>query len=153
MRGEVLPGGSGFADAVWAGSDLTSAILLAGHLMELRVDDALRARDLTVRQYRVLRHIAGHPRVTRVELAKALCISRQTAGGISQRLRNAGLIDRDSDCPGWPVHFTLTDSGRSHLDLASPLVAIAEQDILVRLPYATASVLVAVIHELITEMA
>jgi DNA-binding MarR family transcriptional regulator len=136
-----------------SGTDLTSHILLAGHLFEQRLDQALDAEGLTARQYRALQHISLNPEVTRVELAHVLRISRQASGGISQRLHKAGLIERNWQGPGLSISFTVTESGRQHLRRASPIVAAAERDILAGLSQSTARSLVVAVHELIAEMA
>jgi DNA-binding MarR family transcriptional regulator len=65
-------------------------LLLAGHLLETRLDQALQSCGMTTRQYRALRQIADHPEVTRVALADALSISRQAGGGLSQRMWRGG---------------------------------------------------------------
>jgi DNA-binding MarR family transcriptional regulator len=133
--------------------DLATAILMAGHLVELRLDDVLRPTDLTVRQYHALRHIGDHPGVTRPQLATALCVTRQAAGGLGQRLHRAGLIERDRHGPGGPVHFRLTAAGRRQLQLGGPIVAEAEHDILKHLPSDSACALRAVINELSHQVA
>jgi DNA-binding MarR family transcriptional regulator len=133
-------------------TDLTGLILLAGHLFEQRLDQALEPEGLTARQYRALQHIALNPEVTRVELAHVLRISRQASGGISQRLQKAGLIERNWQGPGLSVSFMITESGRRHLRRASPIVIDTERHILAGLSTSSAHSLVDVVHELIAEM-
>jgi DNA-binding MarR family transcriptional regulator len=133
-------------------SDLTDRILLAGHLFELHLDQALAEQGLTARQFRALQHIDMTPGANRVELALALRVSREAVGGIAQRLHRLGLIDRAELGPGRPVSFTITELGSRRLRDAVPLVTQTEQRILGRLSPPLGSSLPAMMKELITEL-
>ncbi|HEY2205206.1 MAG TPA: MarR family winged helix-turn-helix transcriptional regulator [Pseudonocardia sp.] len=134
-------------------NSLTSTFALASHLLELRLDQALSGQGITARQYRALRHIADEPGVTRVDLASFLRITPQAAGGLSQRLHDAGLIERSLPVGGLPISFTITDQGRTQLARAAPVVMATERETLAKLPSGTVESLVGAMRELLLEIA
>jgi DNA-binding MarR family transcriptional regulator len=143
----LVQGREQVADAL--GDDLASVVLLAGHLLELRLDQALRPEGLTARQLRALRYIAVTPHVTRGELAAVLCTSRQAAGGIAQRLHAIRLIDKTGAGPGLPVAFEVTELGRQCLLRARAVVADTERAVTAQLSTSTLESFTRLLRELI----
>src|SRR5581483_3290607 len=72
---------------------LVDTILLVGHLVEHRMEQALNGLSLTARQYQALRHVADTPGLSRGALGRRLRLSPQGAGALARRLREAGLVD------------------------------------------------------------
>ena len=141
------------AGSVPSADSLTNLFLQAGHLLELRLDQALSAQGLTARQHRALGHIATHPYITRVELADALRVSGQAVGGLTQRMHSAGLIERISSGPGFPMSFLLTPLGQVSLRRAAPIVAATERDTVTALSTASLGSLLETVHALIDQLA
>ncbi|WP_051342471.1 MarR family winged helix-turn-helix transcriptional regulator [Pseudonocardia spinosispora] len=133
-----------------SGTGLITDLAAVAHLLERRLDHALSEDGLTARQYRALRLIAAEPGISRILLAKALYITPQAVGGLTQRLHSAELIDRVGGESG--LSFTITPAGAEALATASPLVAAAQRDLLARLPTGTLDTLTANVHELLTEI-
>lgn len=129
--------------------DLAGAVVLAGHLLETRLDQALRPEGLTARQLRALRYIAATPDVTRAELAAILCTSKQAAGGIAQRLHAIRLVGRKGDGPGFPVTFRITAAGRRCLARAGAIVVDTEREVTAQLSSTSLKSFAGLLHELI----
>lgn len=131
---------------------LITDISTVAHLLEQLLDHALNGDGLTARQYRALRHIWTTPGISRMELAKALYITPQAVGGLTQRLYGAGLIERDGGDSGLLVSFTVTELGADVLSRTMPIVAASQSEVMARLPTGTLDNLSVSIRELLTEI-
>jgi DNA-binding MarR family transcriptional regulator len=118
---------------------LTRLVTVAAHLLELRLDKALRAVGISMRQFHTLSVIASDPGVSRAELAKQLQISPQAAGGLTLRLAAAGLIERPTLRSGVPTPHRLTDAGIRRLQDATSVIAAGERGAVQSLPEASLS--------------
>lgn len=142
----------------WAAGDgrrpgsLTSAVLLVGHLLELRLDDELQPYGLTTRQYRALLFIQQNPDCTRGDLAGALGISRQAAGGLSLRMVSSRMLERVDAPAGYSVSYLVTRFGREMLDQATLVVAELEENLMEGVSVAPSESLVRVMEDLIQQV-
>lgn len=108
----------------------TSAVLLAGHLLELQLDAELQPYGLTTRQYRALQFIRRNPDCTRTDLAQALQITKQAAGGLSHRMVTSRMLERVDAPVGYPVSYYVTRLGQRMLHQAAFVVRDAERKIM-----------------------
>lgn len=131
---------------------LTSTVLLVGHLLELRLDDELQPYGLTTRQYRALLFIQQNPDCTRSDLAQALGISRQAAGGLSLRMVSSRMLERVDAPAGYSVSYFVTSFGRRILDQASFVVAELEERLMERLSVTPPGGLVDAMEDLIQQV-
>jgi DNA-binding MarR family transcriptional regulator len=106
----------------------THELVTLGHLLELRLDRALRPEGLTARQFCVLRAIAETSNVSRASLARELHISPQAVGELTRRLAAAGLVERPEADPGRATAVHLTPNGTDCLKRSRAIVAETEQD-------------------------
>lgn len=79
--------GQSMVGQVSAAEHLTQAISALGHLLELRIDQALSEEGITTRQFVALIHISGDSNLHRSSLARILHISPQAAAGLTQAPR------------------------------------------------------------------
>jgi DNA-binding MarR family transcriptional regulator len=127
-------------------------VLLVGHLLELQLDDELQPYGLTTRQYIALQFVQQKPDCTRGDLAQALRISRQAAGGLSHRLMNSRMLERVDAPAGHSVSYFVTSFGRRILDQATAVVAELEQDLRQRLSSTTPGGLVGTMEDLLQQV-
>jgi DNA-binding MarR family transcriptional regulator len=104
-------------------------------------EQAARKQGVAAMQYLALLAIEGFPgrdRITIGELAERLHIAAHTAVGLADRLEAAGFARRISaDDDRRQVHLTLTDQGRSRLQM---LASVHQQELQISGP--------ALVHEL-----
>lgn len=149
---EVRTAGWAAGGDVCEPGDLTSAVLLAGHLLELQLDAELQRYGLTTRQYRALQFIQRNPDSTRSDLAHALHVTRQAAGGLSHRMVASGMLERVDAPAGYPVSYYVTGLGRRMLDQAAGVVAELECRLMDGLSSKPPASVVGIVEDLIQQM-
>lgn len=137
---------------VQGSESLTSLLLSAGHMLELRLDQDLHAHGLTLRQYRALRYIGENPCALRSEIADALQVSPQAVGALCRRMSTSGLVERMCRGRGHPACFMLTTLGHRTLEQTSGLIAESENEILENLSLSPSDSLVAKLTDLVGQM-
>lgn len=91
-------------------------IVRLAHVLERRMDVALRAAGLSVRRFGALAQLAHRPGLGSAELARLILITPQSTGALLDGLERDGLIVRDRSAgPGNRLAVTLTGAGRSAL--------------------------------------
>jgi DNA-binding MarR family transcriptional regulator len=84
-------------------------------------------------QYAVLSSISDAPDISAAELARALCMTAQSAGETVAALTGKGLISR-TDSNAKPFRLSLTDEGSALITRAQPLLDALEHKLLAGLP-------------------
>ena len=135
-----------------AAEHLTQSISALGHLLELRIDQALSDEGITARQFIALVHIASDPNLHRSSLSRILHISPQVAAGLTHRLRDRGLLQRTVLDRWSPITFAITDIGLRCLARTRPIVTQVERDTLSHLSGRIASTLVEAVSALVHEV-
>jgi DNA-binding MarR family transcriptional regulator len=105
---------------------LTCVLIKLGHLLEQQMNRELADEKLGVNQYLALIYIASHPKISRAELARGLCVTPQAAGALTGQLVEAGLLARTPHRPGRPIELELTSAGVTVIGRASPGVGARE---------------------------
>lgn len=149
---QVRTGGWAAGGEGCAPGNLTSAVLLAGHLLELQLDTELQPYGLTTRQYRALQFIQRNPDCTRSDLAQALHVTRQAAGGLSHRMVASRMLERVDAPVGYSVSYYVTTFGERMLYQAAFVVAEVERGLMDGLSVTPPGSLVGVMEELIEQM-
>ncbi|HTK60951.1 MAG TPA: MarR family transcriptional regulator [Pseudonocardia sp.] len=130
----------------------TSEVVILGHILELRLDRALRPEGLTARQFCVLRAIADTANVSRASLARELHISPQAVGELTRRLAASGLVERPEADPGRATAVRLTPSGTDCLKRSRAIVAETERAAVSLLDPATVEGLLAGVRGLLESL-
>ncbi|GAA5163339.1 hypothetical protein GCM10023321_50030 [Pseudonocardia eucalypti] len=112
-----------------------------GHLLQVRIDQALSAEGITARQFDALEHIAADSGLHRASLARILHTSPQAAAGLTRRLHDRGLLERHFLDPWSPITFAITEAGTRCLARARPIVTAVEREVLSHLPERLVAVL------------
>lgn len=106
----------------------------ASRLLERRVDQALRTYGLSARQLAAMTYVDRNPRLSRADLAKVLQTTPQAAGGLIQRMVDAGFVNRTYPEAGRALRLELTAEGRVALTAATSAAAAAEAAAVRNLP-------------------
>lgn len=97
------------------------------HALRLRMDEGLRALNLTTPQYAVLSQLEMRPGISNAALARAAFITPQSMHGILCNLEKSGLIDRKKDPHhGRIIRTELTERGQAVIKECHHCVAQAE---------------------------
>jgi len=93
----------------WIGYNLK----ITQHRLRQRLDAELARLGITAPQNAVLLAVAGHPRISNAELARAAFVTPQTMQGILVNLERVGLIKRSPHPEhGRLIMTELTEAGR-----------------------------------------
>jgi DNA-binding MarR family transcriptional regulator len=110
---------------------LPCVVIELGRLVERRLQRELAAMNLTTGQYMALSAISTTYRPSRADLARALQVTPQAAGGLANQLIDKGLINRtEAAGPGAPIAFTVTVTGQDLLDRCALLADNIRNDML-----------------------
>jgi DNA-binding MarR family transcriptional regulator len=123
----------------------------AQHLLGQRVDDCLQPLQLNLGLWRVLREVRQMPGASASELARASMHTSQTLGGLLERLRGRGLIER-SEPRGRVVCNYLTEDGEALLTRANDAVDQVMGQVLDEFTPAERGTLDALVSRLITNL-
>ncbi|MES2012760.1 MAG: MarR family transcriptional regulator [Pseudomonadota bacterium] len=113
--------------ADWVGYNLK----ITQHRLRQRLDAKLAELGITAPQNAALLAVAGNPRISNADLARAAFVTPQTMQGILVNLERAGLIARNPH----PVHgrvimTELTDSGRKAVNAGTIAAEVVERQML-----------------------
>jgi DNA-binding MarR family transcriptional regulator len=111
----------------WVGYNLK----ITQHRLRQRLGAELAALGITAPQNAALLAVAGNPRISNADLARAAFVTPQTMQGILVNLERAGLIVRNPH----PVHgrvimTELTDSGRKAIIAGTIAAEVVERHML-----------------------
>jgi DNA-binding MarR family transcriptional regulator len=109
---------------------LPSVIVELGRLLERRIHRAMSEHGVTVGQFMALTHIGGRPGISRADLARALQITPQAAGGLTTQLLDMALIAKTDLGRGLPVECYVADTGLLLLEDATQTLEAITQEIL-----------------------
>lgn len=99
----------------------------AQHALRTRMDDELRAHELTTSQYAVLAAVSVDPGISNAALAKSAFVTAQTMQGIVATLEKRTLLGRAPDPNHGRILMThLTENGRETLAEANGAVMKVE---------------------------
>jgi DNA-binding MarR family transcriptional regulator len=107
-------------------------LIKIGHLLEQQMNRELADEKLGANQYLALTYVAHHPKISRADLARGLCVTPQAAGALTSQLVEAGLLTRTPHSPGRPIELELTSAGAAAIGRAHPGVDAREARIHVR---------------------
>lgn len=111
----------------WVGYNLK----ITQHRLRQRLDAKLAEFGITAAQNAVLLAVAGNPRISNADLARAAFVTPQTMQGILVNLERAGLIARNPhQVHGRVIMTELTDSGRKAVDAGTIAADIVERQML-----------------------
>jgi DNA-binding MarR family transcriptional regulator len=132
---------------------LPCVVIELGRLLERRLQRELAAVDLTTGQFMALSAISFTYRPSRADLARAIQVTPQAAGGLANQLIDKGLISRtEAAGPGAPLSFTVTDTGQDLLDRCAPHADNIRDDMLSYFRPNLASALDGAVRHLVTQM-
>jgi DNA-binding MarR family transcriptional regulator len=124
--------------ADWIGYNLK----ITQHRLRLRLDAELASVGITAPQNAVLLAVAGNPRISNAELARAAFVTPQTMQAILVNLERAGLIARSPHPEHGRVIMTeLTPAGRLAVANGAKAADAVEQRMLSQLSAQEAAVL------------
>ena len=112
-----------------SGSDVIIAARLFHRVLRARLNQCFDQEfGLTYAQYEILQILEEEPNLHASELARRLCMTRQAANRLVERLRRADLVDTAPREGGLRVIW-LTDLGARRLATARESVVSVERDI------------------------
>lgn len=104
---------------------------IAQHLLRQRLDAGLAEIGVTAPQNAVLLAVAGNPRISNAELARAAFVTPQSMQGILVNLARAGLIQRSPHPEHGRIIMTeLTEAGRKAAEAGTLVAATVERHML-----------------------
>lgn len=126
------------ASADWIGYNLK----ITQHRLRLRLDAELARLGITASQNAVLLAVAGNPRISNAELARAAFVTPQTMQAILVNLERAGLIVRTPHPKHGRVIMTeLTKAGAKAVTEGANAADVVERQMLSALSAAEATLL------------
>ena len=107
------------------------ALKQAQSLLHVRMEESLKAVQLTVSQYSCLHHLRREPGISAAALARRTFVTRQSMNALLQQLIDRDLVARPSRADtGRALPTLLTAAGAEALDAAQVLVDAVEQRML-----------------------
>ncbi len=124
--------------ADWIGYNLK----ITQHRLRQRLDAELARFGITAPQNAVLLAVAGNPRISNAELARAAFVTPQTMQGILVNLERVGLIERSPHPEHGRVIMTeLTEAGKKVVAEGAKAADVVERQMLSRLSIEEAQLL------------
>ncbi len=103
-------------------SNLGDLLKKLTHVMAVEFDRRLRAHNLTLAQWGVLKHLWQQEGKSQVELQERLSLEAATVTGMLQRMERAGLVQRRADPVDKRVQRVyLTEQGRALESIVTPI--------------------------------
>jgi DNA-binding MarR family transcriptional regulator len=110
----------------WSGGDPGAVtgwtLVRTHHVVARRFTETLARAGLTPTQFGVLVQVVSDPGLSQAELARRVLVTPQSVGELLTSLERLGHITRRRGPRGTASVVRVTDSGRSALDRATPLV-------------------------------